>query len=167
MSNSILIIGIRFVFLVLLQVILMNNIYFLGYINPMIYILFIFLFPLLKEKTALLLTSFFLGLCIDFFSNSGGINAAATLFIAYFRLPILHLILKKSEFDYLLFSIKKLTFTQSISYIFLLTFIHHLIVYTLEYYKLGGFLFIIGKTLASSVFTSIIIGFSILLFAKK
>lgn len=167
MNNSILKIGIRFVFLVLLQVILLNNIFFLGYINPMIYILFVFLFPILKDRAVLLLLSFFLGLSIDFFSNSGGINAGATLFIAYFRLPILHIILKKSEFDYLLFNIKNLTFTQSVSYIFLLTFIHHLIVYSLEYYKLEGFIFIIGKATISSVFTAILIGFSILLFSKK
>ena len=49
----------------------------------------------------ILIISFLLGLSIDFFSDSGGINAAATLFIAYIRLPILSAILRKNEFDFL------------------------------------------------------------------
>ena len=102
-----------FIVLIILQVLIFNNINLFGYINPLFYIIFIFYFPLKKEKTSLLLFSFFLGLSIDFFSDTGGINTAATLFIAYFRLPILSTILGKSDFDYLLFNIRSLSFAET------------------------------------------------------
>jgi len=51
-----------FILLVLVQVAILNHIYFLGYINPMLYILFIILYPLRKEKASFLILSFLLGL---------------------------------------------------------------------------------------------------------
>lgn len=167
MNNKILINTFRFIFLVLLQVLFCNKILFFGYINPIIYIIFIFLYPISKDKTLLLLLSFLLGLSIDFFSNSGGINAAAAVLIAYIRLPLLHIIQNKSEFDYVLFHVKKLSFFQAITYIFSLTFIHHFVVIFLEYYKLNNFFSMIGKTIAVSLFSFIIIAFSIQLFTKE
>ncbi len=167
MNNSIFKYSILFVFLILIQVLILNNVYFLGYINPLVYILFIFLYPINKEKGLLLIISFLLGLSIDFFSNSGGSNAAATLLIAYLRLPILHIIQNKTEFDYLLFDIKKLNFLQILVYIFSLTIIHHIIVFTLEYYKLQGVTQIALSSFLTSLLTTLLIGFSIALFVKN
>lgn len=167
MNNVIAINSIRFIFLVLLQVLLLNNIYFLGYLNPMLYIIFVFLYPLKQEKTMFLIICFFLGLSIDFFSNSGGINAAATLLIAYVRQPILHIIQNKTEFDYLLFNIKKLNFIQAVVYIFSLTFIHHLVVFSLEFYKTQGALTILSKIFITTILSGILISFSIQLFVKN
>jgi rod shape-determining protein MreD len=167
MNNYILKYSLLIVLLVLVQVLVLNNIYFLGYLNPIIYILFIFVFPIKENKTPLLFFSFILGLLIDFFSNSGGSNAAAIVFIAYIRLPLLKLIQNNNEFDYLLFNIKKLNFLQILIYIFILSFLHHLLVFYLEYYTLKGFGYILLKTLYTSIFSSIIIGFSISLFVKN
>ena len=133
----------------------------------MLYILFVFLYPVEKEKTTFLVLSFLLGLFVDFFSNSGGINAAATLLIAYIRLPILHLIQNKTEFDYLLFNIKKLNIIQALVYIFSLTFIHHLVVFILEFYKTQDLLTIFGKILATVLVSGILISFSIQLIVKN
>ena len=82
-----------FFILMLMQVLIFNNINLFGYTNPLIYIAFVFYYPLHKERSLFLFLSFLLGLSIDFFSNTGGINAAATLFIAYIRLPLLSFIL--------------------------------------------------------------------------
>ena len=81
--------------LILLQVIVLNNINFLGYINPLYYIWFIFLYPIRKDDASVLVLSFLLGLIIDMFADSGGINAAATLFIAFIRIPVLQSVLGK------------------------------------------------------------------------
>ncbi|MCF6349675.1 MAG: rod shape-determining protein MreD [Flavobacteriaceae bacterium] len=167
MNNLILINSIRFIFLVLLQVLLLNNIYFLGYLNPMLYIIFVFLYPLKKEKSLFLILCFFLGLTIDFFSNSGGINAAAIVLIAYIRQPLLHLIQNKTEFDYLLFNIKNLPFIQVIIYIFSMTFIHHLIIFSLEFYKTQGVLNILGKVIITTILSAVLISFCVQLFVKN
>ena len=68
-----------FIGLIFLQIIVLNNINFLGYINPYFYIFFIFLYPIKKGDASILILSFLLGLFIAIFSASGGINAAATL----------------------------------------------------------------------------------------
>ena len=70
-----------FFFLLLLQVLILNNINLFGKINPYLYIAFIFLFPLNENRFSFLALSFILGLCIDFFSDMGGIHAFSTLFI--------------------------------------------------------------------------------------
>jgi len=156
-----------FVLFILLQVLIFNNIKLFGYINPYIYIAFIFFYPLKKEKGTFLFLSFLLGLCIDFFSDTGGINAAATLFIAYVRLPVLSTILRKNDFDFLLFNIRSISFGKSFLYILSLTFIHHLILFTLDYFSLNEFGSIINKTIVTAVLTVFLIFIGIILFTKK
>ena len=102
MNNLVLNNIIRFIGLLLFQVLVLNHVNLFGFINPFVYIIWVFLFPFKKNKFALLIFSFLLGLSIDFFSDSGGIHAAATLFIAYIRTPVLNAVLGKSDFDYVL-----------------------------------------------------------------
>lgn len=167
MNNQITQNTVRFVVLVLLQVLILNNINLFGYLNPYVYIVFVFFYPLRKEKGSFLFLSFLIGLCIDFFSNSGGINAAATLFIAFIRLPILTKILNKTDFDYQSFNLRSMPIGKSYSYIVLLTFIHHLILYSLEYFSINSFGVILKNTLLSTIFTVSIIFIGVILFTKK
>jgi rod shape-determining protein MreD len=160
-KNTILFIG-----LILFQVIVLNNVLFWGYINPLLYILFIILYPLKRDRSVFLLLSFLLGLCIDFFVDSGGINAAATLFIAYIRLPLLKGLLRKPEIDFPVFNISKLPFLRLLSFIVILTFSHHLIIFSLEYFKLNAILTIFSRTFLTSIFTNILLIFSLLLMDK-
>ncbi|MCK5637936.1 MAG: rod shape-determining protein MreD [Flavobacteriaceae bacterium] len=160
-------IAILFIGLVLLQIVVLNNINFLGYINPFLYILFIFLYPLRKIDFSLILLSFFLGLSIDIFSNSGGINAAATLFIAFIRIPILQSVIGNREIDFSSVSLKKLPFYKLLYYITILTFTHHLIVFGLEYFKWSNFNIIIIKTVLTSIFTIILILISFTFISRK
>ena len=159
--------AILFISLVLLQIVVLNNINFLGYINPFLYILFIFYYPLKKTDNTLILLSFFLGLCIDFFSNTGGINAAATLFIAYIRIPVLKIVIGKREIDYNTISLNKLPFFRTYSYISILTIIHHFIVFGLEYFKWDNFGIIVLKTFLTSIFTIILVMISFTFIPRK
>ncbi|OIQ38116.1 MAG: rod shape-determining protein MreD [Bacteroidetes bacterium MedPE-SWsnd-G1] len=153
--------------LVLLQVLIFNNINLFGYTNPLIYVVFVFYYPLKKEKGAFLFLSFLLGLFIDFFSNSGGIHAAATLFIAYMRLPLLTSILNKTDFDYHLFNIRSISFIKAFSFISIQVLIHHLIVFSLDYFSFSDFGKIISKTITTSGLSIVLILIGIVLFTKK
>ena len=117
MNNLIVTNSIRFISLVLLQVLVLNHINLFGYLNPLVYIVWVFLFPIRKNKTLFLLASFSLGISVDFFSDSGGIHAAATLFIAFVRLPILKAILRRSDFDYYLFNLKAISISKMFLFI--------------------------------------------------
>lgn len=157
----------RFIGLVLLQVLVLNHLNLFGYLNPLVYIAWVFLFPISKNKSVILLTSFFIGLSIDFFSDSGGIHAAATLFIAFIRLPVLKVFLRKSDFDYLLFNLRATSFSKAFFFISVLTIIHHFIVFSLEYFNFNSFVTIISNTLITSIFTIFISILGIILFTKK
>ncbi len=167
MNNLIVSNSIRFIGLVLLQVLVLNYINLFGYINPLIYIVWVFLFPLRKNLSFFLIASFLLGLTVDFFSDSGGLNAAATLFIAFIRIPILKIILRKSSFDYLLFNLKAISIDKIFIYVATLTLIHHFIIFSLEYFSFNDFTTIISTTFLTSTFTILLSILGILLFVKK
>jgi len=167
MTNNILQNIVLFIGLFLLQVILLNNINLFGYIDPFLYILFVIMYPLRKDRGPFLLLAFLLGLLIDIFLNSGGTNAAATLFIAYIRLPILKGVLRKSELDFVVFNITKQPFLKMLSYVSILAFIHSLIVFTLEYFKFSDVGIILSRTIYTSIFTIILTIFSLILLTRK
>jgi len=158
---------IRFVGLLFLQVFILNHVNIFGHINPMVYIAWVFLYPVRKTRNLFLILSFLLGISVDFFSDSGGVNAFAITFIAYFRLPILMAVLRKSDLDYAQFNFKTLSFNRIILFISILTIIHHFIVFGLEYFNFGEFLNIISKTIVTSIFTILISFLGITLFTKK
>lgn len=157
---------VRFVLLLLVQVVLCNHINFLGYINPYIYIIFIFLFPVTEERLLFLLLSFILGMSVDMFSDSGGIHAAASVSLAYIR-PIL----LKSSFGMLYehqsIKFNSIDFGNLITYISLGTVIHHLIMFSLEIFNISNILLILKRTLFSSIFTIILSVLLITLFSRN
>ena len=82
--NSALLVNIaRFILLLAAQIVIFNNMNFLGYINPYPYILFLILYPVNGNKYGILAAGFFLGIIMDMFSNSGGVHAAAGVVLAY------------------------------------------------------------------------------------
>ncbi|WP_233900218.1 rod shape-determining protein MreD [Tenacibaculum piscium] len=156
-----------FVFLLLLQVLVLNNVLFLGYINPYIYIIFVFLYPLNTNRIPFLSISFLLGLCIDAFSNSGGIHAFSILFIAYIRLWFIKAIFKKNEGDYLLFDLKLESFGKVFNYTVILTGIHHFILFSLINFSFYNISKVLLNTLYSSIFTLILYFLGSFIFRKK
>ena len=84
-----------FILLLLIQLLVLNNINLGGYINPYVYLLFILLLPYGTPRWVLLLVGFFTGLVVDYFSNTLGLHASATLILAFFgpslTAPIPHL----------------------------------------------------------------------------
>lgn len=168
MNNNIVQNILLFIGLLLVQTIVINNnIMLFGHIDPFLYVLFVILFPYRKDRGLFILLCFLLGLFIDFFSNSGGTNAAATLFVGYIRLPLLKSILRKQEIDFAVFDITKQPFTRILSYATIIVLIHSLIIFTLEYFQFRFIGTIISKTLLTSIFTIILIIFSIILITRK
>lgn len=159
--------GFRFLLLIVVQGLVFNHINLFNYLNPFVYILFIILFPVRKNIAPFLILSFLLGLSVDFFSDSGGIHAAASTFIAFIRLPYLKFVLGKSDFDYLLFHVGGLPLSKAVLYVSGLTFTHHLIVFSLEYFSLREFSTILSKTFYTSLFTIFLIILALILFSKR
>ena len=150
-----------------LQVFVFNKILFLGYINPYVYIAFVIFYPLKKERFLFLFLSFLLGLVIDFFSDSGGINAFSLLFVAYIRLFLVRVIFKKMEQDYLLFNLQQEPFGKVFNYVITLIVIHHFILFSLANFSFQNFSSVFTNTLYSSIFTSVLFFIGTYIIRKK
>jgi len=145
---------IRFILLVLLQVLILNSLSFGGYAYPAFYIYFILLLPLETAGWILLLSSFSIGLSIDFFTNSLGMNAAASVFIAFVRPGVLNLLRSKREYELVATpGIKDLGLNWFLSYAFILILIHHIILFSLEVFSFSGFFQTILRIVLSSLVT--------------
>jgi rod shape-determining protein MreD len=154
--NSALLINIaRFILLLAAQVIIFNNINFLGYINPFPYILFIILFPVNGNKYGLLLASFFLGVLMDMFCNSGGVHAAACVLLAYVRPSIFKFSFGLS-YEYQTVKINDTLTPERFSFILISVIVHHITLFILEVFTFEFVWDIILRTLVSTVFTLII-----------
>ncbi len=148
----------RFIFLIFLQIFVLNNIQLMGYVNPYLYILFIILLPLETPRWLLLILAFLMGYTIDYFSHTIGINIAATVFIAYLRPKLIHLLIPKLEpSPEVKIGIKHFGFKSFLLYASILTLVHHLSLFYLEIFRLSDFLLTLRRALLSSVFTIVLI----------
>ncbi|RBA28439.1 rod shape-determining protein MreD [Flavobacterium tibetense] len=142
----------RFILFLMLQLLLFNNIDFMGYLNPFPYVLYIILFPVNGNKPTLLVTSFLLGLFLDMFTNSGGVHATASLFLAYVR-PSLFKFSFGLSYEYQTVKIADKITPERISFLILAIFIHHLVLFLLEFFRLSLIVSVIGRTFLATIFT--------------
>ena len=79
------------ILLVFIQVLLLNRIALFGYATPLFYIWMIVRFDSTMKRSSVLLWAFFLGLTIDMFSSTPGLNAASATLLAMFQPGIVKL----------------------------------------------------------------------------
>lgn len=156
----------RFIALVLVQVLVLNHINFLGYVNPYIYILFIILFPVKNNRLLFVFLAFLLGMSIDLFSDSGGVHAAASVSIAYIR-PIILKFSFGAIYEHQTIKFSSTEIGQRLTYFLIIILIHHLILFSLEIFNTSKIILIFQKTLFSSIFTLILCILITVLFSKK
>lgn len=159
---------IMWIVLILLQVLLLNHIQISGYINPYLYILFILLLPFDTPKYLLLILGFLLGLNVDIFSNTPGIHASATTFLAFIRPAVIRLI---SSRDVLELNtpprLSYLGFHWFLKYSLILVLAHHFFLFYVEVFTLKGFIFTFSRCVLSSAFTLVLIIISQYLIYKE
>jgi rod shape-determining protein MreD len=159
MNNRLIIANsIRFIALVLLQVLVLNNVQYSGYINPYLYILFIFMLPVYTPGWITLITSFMLGISIDMFSNTLGLHATACVFIGFIRPGIINLLSPKEAFEASAYpGIKHFSLKWFLSYSVILVLVHHSIIFLLEMFSFRNVLHTLISILASSAATLLLI----------
>jgi len=157
-----------FIVLVLLQVLLLNHIQISGLINPYMYILFILLLPFDTPKFLLLVSGFLLGLTIDTFTNTPGMHASATTFLAFIRPGVINLISSRDVFELNVPPrIGTLGFNWFFKYCLSLVLIHHFILFYVEAFTLHGFFITFSRSILSAIFTVVLIIISQYLIYKE
>lgn len=143
----------RLLAVVAIQLFVLNNIYFGGYINPMFYTIFILMLPNRMGRIYMLLLSFALGLCIDIFSNMLGFHAFACTIMAFCRITFADRIITRNEEISIptpsFFTVAPQYFAY---YSLILLFIHSLVFYTLDYFSMEYFF----RILVSSILTTLV-----------
>ncbi len=145
-----------FVLLILAQVLLFNQINVFGFVNPMLYLLFLVMYPFDKNQTFYIFIGFILGFFIDFLSQTDGAHTIASLTVSYLR-PII------MKYSYGLTSEKPKSLLtdprKTNNFFFLLVFIsvHHLIYFAIAYFSADAFLLIIKNSLFTIIFSLILI----------
>ena len=155
MNSTITINIIRFVALIILQILICNQLNFLGSLNPFVYVLFIILYPIGSNRMNFIFISFLIGLFIDLFLDTGGAHAAATVCIAYSR-PLILKFSFGAAYEYQSIKINESEVSQRLIYFIIIILLHHIILFMLLYFNLNRISTIIYKILAVSIFTFII-----------
>ena len=148
---------IRFVVLVLLQGLVLNQIEFSGYINPFLYILFILRLPPSISREFAMLAAFALGFCVDIFSNSIGLHMGASVFLAYIRPQLINIVTIRGGADVESLNIRQLKLGRFVTYAGLATLIHHFFLFYMDVFKISEFFHTFLRAIVSSIFTLILL----------
>ena len=160
--------SLRFIFLVLFQVLILNNIQLSGYLNPFLYVLFILMLPFQTADWLVLLLAFFVGITIDMFADTGGLHAAASVFIAFLRQPVLRLISPREGYEANQHpTIQQFGFGWFFTYAGILVLAHHLFLFYMEAFHFSEFFSTFFRAVLSSLFTLTLIFISQFFFPKN
>lgn len=147
----------RFLLLILVQVFVLNNIRFSGFINPYIYVLFILLLPVRFPRWLSLIVGFVTGLIIDSFTNTPGIHTFATVLLAYLRNPVINAFLSIEEGANPVPGFYSFGVSAFVKYVISLVILHHTAFYFLEIFSFENAGQTIIRLLMNSVVTILII----------
>ena len=154
MINSILRYILVFIILMMVQILVLNNIQFSGYVNPYIYIMVILLLPVEISPIVLLLTSFLTGLTVDFFIGSTGMHAGASVFAGFVRPYVLRLISPRDGYEPgATPSMSAYGFRWFLLYSLIIISIHHFVLFYLEVFRFEDFFRTLLRVLLSTIFT--------------
>jgi rod shape-determining protein MreD len=156
----------RFLGLLILQVFLFDEIDFLGFIDPMVYVLFIILFPVENKRWNFIFFAFGLGIILDTFQNTGGAHAAASLTLAFTRPLWLRLVYgesyKMKNIKILQSSVDRVMLLLTLSII-----LHHLIFFSLVIFNSSQILYILKLSLMVGLASLVVNSILLALFKPK
>ena len=148
----------RFFLLILLQVLVLNRISFFGFLNPYVYILFIFLLPFETPGWLVLILSFITGLSVDAFTGTMGLHTAAAVFAGFIKPGVVKLVGEKPDYDITTQpTMREMGFKWFLAYAATMTFLHHLALNFIDVFNFSEFWQTLFRVILSSIFSLIFI----------
>lgn len=148
----------RFLVMLLLQVLMFNHIHLFGFINPDIYLYALLLLPMDLPQSVLYLIGFASGFVVDLFDLTFGIHASAALLMIACRpyvIKLLNINKKKDELDVPTPATRDLK--SLLTFTLILVAIHQLMVNMLEVFSFHRFGITLLSVLTNTIFTTILI----------
>lgn len=145
-----------FLFYLLLQVLILNNLYFLGWATPYLYVYFLMTLPRELSKNMQLTVGLLMGLGLDIFSNTLGMNMTACVVIMFFR-PYLLALFGSREDEYDVPSFRTFGVGAFLRYATLMVLIHHITLNSVQFFTLHNFSHLMIRIISGSLLTLILI----------
>ncbi|WP_350286236.1 rod shape-determining protein MreD [uncultured Croceitalea sp.] len=155
LNNPAILTVVRFVLLLLAQVLIFNHLNFFGFINPLVYVLFFYWYPIRENRAVFILVSFLFGICVDIFSDTLALHTVASITLAYGR-PIIMRFCFGANFDFQGFTFKNSTRIQRVTFLALLILTQQIVFFSLEMLSFAHILLILKKILFTTIATFII-----------
>lgn len=143
--------------LVLLQALVLNHVHIAGYATPFVYIYFLLKMPSDTTRVELMLWAFGLGLAVDVFSDTPGMNAAAAVLMAFCRDRLLNLYLQRETVESIVPGTHSMGLAPFLRYMGTCVLVHHAALLALEYLSLAHVASLVLHVVSSAVLTSICI----------
>lgn len=151
---------VRFVLFQSIQIVILNEVPPIHqFIIPYLYFTFLLWMPFGTSRLTMTLLGFGSGFCLDLFTNTPGLHAAAASLLGYIRPTILNLLLAQEATEELNRepSVGTMGWGPYFIFVFLLIFIHHFYLVLLEWLQFGNFTYFIGKVTATSIMSLLLV----------
>ncbi len=144
-----------FVGLTLLQVLILNHVQIGGYATPFLYIYFILMLNSDTSRNEQLLWAFFLGLTIDIFSDTAGMNVMASVLLAFLRPSLLRLFTPRDMLESFEPSPAVMGMASFLKYWIAGAFVHSFVLLSIEFFSFADIGWLLLRTLLCTLFTVI------------
>ena len=146
-----------FILLVFMQVWLFNKIHLFGFVTPLLYIYFVIKLPVDLNRNWVVILSALMGLTIDLFNFTLGMNMLAATIIAFFRFYLLKLFAPRDVFETYVPSFSTFGKALFFRYALLMTLFHQIILFTSESFSLFDPLSLVLRVIGSTILTMLLI----------
>lgn len=147
------------ILLVLLQSLIFSRIHLFGYATASIYLIVLLKMPRYTSRNELLIWGFIMGIAVDMFNNTPGINAASATLLAFTRNTVLEWFTNRNNPDDLTPGINSMHFSGYMSYTTICIIVFYIALYILELftvnYPLTLFISVTSSTLLTLLFVLI------------
>lgn len=157
-----------FVLLILAQVLIFNHILLFDIALPLVFIYLIIKLPISMNLNWLFTFSFLLGLIVDIFSDTPGVNALGCTLLAALKRPVFYAYIPRDDRTKTIEpSISTLGLRVYSKYLLSLVSIYCFIVFTIEYFNFADVRDLVIMSVSSSLLTFVLLlGIDSLMFSK-
>lgn len=153
----------RYILVMLLQVLLLDQLQLWGACHPYVYILCLLMMPITLPHSLSMVIGAAVGLVMDIFCNSLGVHTAACILLMFIRPYLIGVIVNDKDRLNEQISLRAIGMEALIKYVVILVLIHHLTVFLLAAWSWAHIGFVLLETLVSSLITiSLIIAYNAL-----
>lgn len=146
-----------FILCMLLQLMVLDNIYLFGYLNPNVLMVFFLALPLGINRFLYLIIGFAIGLLVDVLYGTGGVYTSAYLVLGFIRQNLLDLVITKKGSELSQMRLAYVEMGKLIVFYTLSFFLFFMVLFFVEDFTLHNF----GKTIVRATIST---AFNVVLF---